>query len=80
MEHAHRRQKEEEGEGSREGRLQISAISQPDCLLTDHGHYTAFPLDGGSTGLSAGGRGKWGLQKEAPNVNLMCHVFIKNVN
>lgn len=33
-------------EGGREGCLQIAAISQPDCLLTQRSHCSSFPLDG----------------------------------
>lgn len=48
------------GKGGREACLQISAISQPDCLLTLRGHCSGFPLDGERKGLEARGWGYGG--------------------
>lgn len=53
----HSGDRKERGKGGREGCLQISAISQPDCLLTQRGHCSSFPLDGDWWGLEARG---WG--------------------
>lgn len=70
--------KERGREGGREGCLQISAISQPDCLLTERGHCSSFPLDGGRRGLETGGW-IWVLLREAPNKKLRLWILIRSL-
>lgn len=56
--------RKEGGRGGREGSLQISAISQPDYLLAVYGHYSSFPLDGGTWGVGDLCMGIWAEQKK----------------
>lgn len=67
------------GRGVREGSLQISAISQPDYLLTECGHCSSFPLDGGTWGCGDLWMGIWIQQKKHLKKRRQLRVLIRNL-